>query len=209
MQVFESELELLQNTADTRFGGDVEAMGQALIKLEERLEGRGKHFYRKVGNNCIIWSYCGKTIEACEENPDKLQGVFVTDFGTIIQPGAVVIGSMIWGGSEIIRGTKIRNSNIGSVRYISSSTITESYVSIGPVSRSVIDRTYTSADVAESRLSRCVGMVGRIVHENKQGVYLNNSDKSKDLNDNGAGAARLLADRGIRLAPDWVAPPIQ
>lgn len=210
MSVFETDLELLQFTADTRFGGDVEALAVALDNLEAGLQ-KNRHYYRKVGNNCIVWSYRPNIMQICEENPDKLQGVFVADYDPIIQRGAVIIGSLLVGNSEVIRGSVVRGSNLVGSSYITRSTITESRIAGGEFCDSVIDRSFVHARVINSNIQSCLGVVGSIRSEAKINTLLNlkpEDDIEYDFNP----AQKLLAENGINPIPASqmiIPPPIQ
>jgi hypothetical protein len=201
MRVFETDLELLQFTADTRFGGDIDALAVALEKLEIGLE-KDKHFYRRVGNQCIVWAYRTDSLRVCEENPDKLQGVFITDYDPTIQKGSLIIGSVLSGCSEVIRDSQIRGSNLIGSSYIAKSSIFESRISGGPIWNSKIDRSYISASVRNSELQSCLAVVGQINGETKSytEMQLNpNKDIISDLNP----AHGVLVRRGINIATDW------
>ena len=107
------DIDLMGEVVDKRFGGNVEAAASALVQMQANLDYMGGRatYYRKVGNQCLVFFSNDKAARICEENPDNIRGIIVSDYDTVIEPGAVVIGSVL-DHAFIDRSSEVTHSNL-------------------------------------------------------------------------------------------------
>lgn len=202
MELPTSDLELLQSVIDNRLGGDIESAARRLEYIERELAVRGMPMYEKVGNNCLVFYTNDAVKKICDENPENIQGVIVNDYDCWIHPDAVVVGSFLRGDSVefpavVDFGSKVYYSDVV-MAHLRRSEVNRSYVSIGKISDSVIDESFTSGNLRNMNLVRSMARIGTVSEVTATGQLLGYG-RGRDEPDTDGLVARMLARQGLYL----------
>lgn len=105
------QLELLQQTLDRHFDGQLDEFTLALETLAEANEKLG--FYQTAGNQNLIFYSNTPMLRYAERHPDTLRGTIIGDFDPRISSGHPTIErSYLYGPTYIFGESTIRDSNV-------------------------------------------------------------------------------------------------
>ncbi|MFO0971274.1 MAG: hypothetical protein U0520_02910 [Candidatus Saccharimonadales bacterium] len=207
MVVSQNDIDLIDAVVAHRFGGDQERATSALTRLGEELERPGMPFYRLVGNNCLVFHTNTRAMDICEENPENYTGIIVDDFGVVLDPQSVAVGSFFRAAqacrSGIIHGwygpSRVFYSNVSQAELWGCSVVSSSVH--GKLFKSVINQSFIGAlsneNLHANRSTVLASRAGNATLRNQ--VW--RSGESEPADDTGDLTSYMLGRRGIYL-PD-------
>ncbi|MDQ5972122.1 MAG: hypothetical protein QG553_281 [Patescibacteria group bacterium] len=205
MQLPTSDLELMQGVLDHRLGGDMSALERGLERFEQELNRPDMPLFEKVGNNCLVFFTNDDAKQVCEDNPETLQGVIVSDFNSIIKPGTVAVGSLLQGHvtspGEIMAGSEVYYSTVFAAEIIRSRLVSSIAMPGSKLVASNATESVVYGSLYKMNLLRAMTASGGAYSDADVAREILEYDPSKDHADAHGLVGRLLAQNGIRVRP--------